>query len=235
MMVLGIETSTPIASVALVSGAGLRGEITLNIGLTHSEQLLPLVDALLCQARTRLDEVEGIAVAGGPGSFTGLRIGMATAKGLAQGRNIPLVGVPTLLALAHTQEGFNGLVSPVMNARKNEVYTALFRFGPKGAEQLAPYQAASPRKWAEELDRYSETVIMTGDGVEAYINLWAEVLKEKALFPPPVLRTARAATIAWLGRNRFMEGYSDDLYGLKPLYIRPAEAEARLSGFKYLE
>jgi len=235
MIVLGIESSTPVASVALVSGAGLRGEITLNIGLTHSEQLLPLIDALLYQARTGLEEVKGIAVAGGPGSFTGLRIGMATAKGLAQGRNIPLIGIPTLLALAHTREGFNGLVSPVMNARKNEVYTSLFRFGPGGAKQLAPYQAASPEKWARELDTYGEQVTITGDGIDAYINLWAEVLQEKAIFPPPILRTVRAATVAWLGRQKLLEGYRDDIYSLKPLYIRPSEAEARLAGYKCQE
>lgn len=235
MIVLGIESSTPVASVALVSDAGLRGEITLNIGLTHSEQLLPLVDTLLYQTKTRLDEVEGIAVGGGPGSFTGLRIGIATAKGLAQGRNIPLVGIPTLLALAYTQEGCSGLVSPVMNARKNEVYTALFRFGTGEAEQLAPYQAAAPGKWARELDTYGEPVTITGDGVEAYIDLWEEILKKKAVFPPSVLRTARAATVAWLGRQKFLEGHSDDLYSMKPLYIRLAEAEARLSGHKCLE
>lgn len=234
MIVLGIESSTPAASVALVAETGLRGEITLNIGLTHSEQLLPLVDSLLGQTRTTLEEVEGIAVAGGPGSFTGLRIGMATAKGLAQGRKIPLVGIPTLLALAYTQEGSSHLVSPVMNARKNEVYTALFRFGPRGIEQLAPYQATAPAKWAGELDRYGEPVTMTGDGVEAYINLWREVLKEKVILPSPALRTARAGTVAWLGRQKLLAGASDDLYSLKPLYIRPSEAEARLARHKRL-
>lgn len=229
MIVLGIESSTPVASVALVSAAGLRGEIILNTGLTHSEQLLPLIDTMLGQTRTALEEIAGIAVAGGPGSFTGLRIGMATAKGLAQGRRIPLTGVPTLLALAHTREGLSGLVSPVMNARKNEVYTALFRSGAQGMEQLEPYQAVVPEKWAQKLDRYGETVTLTGDGVEAYIDLWMKVLTDKAILPSPALCTARAATVAWLGRQKLLAGASDDLYSLKPMYIRPSEAETKLA------
>lgn len=233
MIVLGIESSTPTASVALASPEGLLGEMTLNIGLTHSEQLLPLIDELIKQTRIDFSQVEGIAVASGPGSFTGLRIGMATAKGLAQGRSIPLVSVPTLSALAYAgASGSQGLVSPVMNARREEVYTALFRYEQGKEEQLAPFQAVAAREWAEKLKEYEEPVLFVGDGVLPYQEVWRGVLQDKALLPSPVFLTARASAVAWLGREKLLKGQDDDLYTLKPLYLRPAEAQVKLARAK---
>jgi tRNA threonylcarbamoyladenosine biosynthesis protein TsaB len=232
MLVLGIESSSPIASVALVSEHKLWGEMTLNIGLTHSEQLLPLIDDLLQQAKVNLADLEGIAVSGGPGSFTGLRIGMATAKGLAQGLEIPLVSIPTLLALAIQQTGHSGLVSPLMNARKNEVYTALFRFSGNDYQQLEPYQAVNPQLWAEKLVAYQETVLLTGDGVLCYKDIWRTALGGEAVSPPAFLQIARGASVAWLGQQRLGRGEQDDLFALKPMYIRSSEAERKLAGAK---
>lgn len=229
MIVLGIESSTPIASVALVSEQKLSGEITLNIGLTHSEQLLPLIDDLLQQTKISRADLGGIAVAGGPGSFTGLRIGMATAKGLAQGLAIPLVSVPTLLALAYLQMGRVGLVSPMLNARRNEVYTALFRFDRQHKyELLEPYQAVSPQLWAEKLEEYREPVLLSGDGATYYADLWQKALGESVVYPPAPFLTARGASVAWLGRERLVRGEQDDLFALKPLYIRSSEAQRKL-------
>lgn len=233
MIVLGIESSTPTASVALASPEGLLGEMTLNIGLTHSEQLLPLIDDLIKQTRISISQVEGIAVASGPGSFTGLRIGMATAKGLAQGSDIPLVSVPTLTALAYAgASGSQGLVSPVMNARREEVYTALFRYKNDQEEQLAPFQAVAAKEWVETLKEYDEPILFAGDGVLPYREVWKESLQEKALLPSAVFLTARASAVAWLGRDKLQKGHHDDLYTLKPLYLRPAEAQVKLARAK---
>lgn len=228
MLVLGIESSTPVASVAIVSAEGLKGEITLNIGLTHSEQLLPIIDELLKQTRLSLKDVEGIAVAGGPGSFTGLRIGMATAKGLAQGRGIPLISVPTLEALAYNYIGASALVSPMLNARKQEIYTALYRFSLGKAEQLIADCAVTPQQWSEKLAQYSEPVILAGDGSFVYRENWQAQLKEKAVILPLPLSLSSAVTVAWLGREKLLDGKSDDLYTLKPVYIRLAEAQVKL-------
>lgn len=229
MLVLGIESSTPVASAAIISTGGLLGEITLNIGLTHSEQLLPLIDDLLKQTGVALERIEGIAVSGGPGSFTGLRIGMATAKGLAQGRGIPLIAVPTLLALAHRGSGSNVLVSPVMNARRDEVYTALISFGNNTYEIIEQYQAINPEKWALQLKPLEKPVFFVGDAVDIYAKTWVDNLGAKALFSLPVLRMATAATVAWLGRGMFINGQRDDLFTLKPQYIRPVHAQEKLA------
>lgn len=228
MLVLGIESSTPVASVAVVSAEGLKGEITLNIGLTHSEQLLPIIDELFRQTRISLKDVQGIAVAGGPGSFTGLRIGMATAKGLAQGSGIPLISVPTLEALACNYIGAGTLVSPMLNARKQEIYTALYRFSLGRAEKLIADCAATPKQWADKLAAFNEPVILAGDGAFVYQENWQSELKERAVILPLPLAVSNAVTVAWLGREKLLTGKSDDLYTLKPVYIRLAEAQVKL-------
>ncbi|MDX9871319.1 MAG: tRNA (adenosine(37)-N6)-threonylcarbamoyltransferase complex dimerization subunit type 1 TsaB [Clostridia bacterium] len=228
MLVLGIDSSTPVASAAIVSAEGLIGEITLNIGLTHSEQLLPMIDELFRQTRTTLGEMGGIAVAGGPGSFTGLRIGMATAKGLAQGGKIPLVSVPGLQALAWRHAGLNGLISPVLNARRQEVYAALFRSSQGDLEQLAEDCAVSPRDWAQILNKYAGPVLFCGDGAQAFRQEWSALLGERAVFLPPALTLNNAVTVAHLGREKLAAGQADDLYTLKPSYIRMSEAQVRL-------
>lgn len=229
MLVLGIESSTPVATVALVSEQGLVGEMTLNIGLTHSEQLLPLIDQLMQQTRVPFSQVEGLAVAGGPGSFTGLRIGMATAKGLAQGRGIPLASVSTLLALAYNHAGHEGLVAPLLNARREEVYTALFRSTPAGLVRLESDQAISPAAWTDKLRSCQEPVLLVGDGAVVYQEVWQKGLGDSCIIPPAVNLLNRAATVAWLGRNRLLDGQAADLYDLKPVYIRPAEAQVKLN------
>lgn len=228
MLVLGIDSSTPVASAAIVSAEGLTGEITLNIGLTHSEQLLPMIDELFHQTRLALEDMEGIAVAGGPGSFTGLRIGMATAKGLAQGRNIPLVSVPTLEALAAPHAGLSGLISPVLNARRQEVYAALFRSRQGRLERLAEDCAVSPAKWIDLLNKYTEPVLFIGDGALVFRQEWTALLGERAVILPPALSLNNAVSVAQLGREKLAAGQSDNLYALKPSYIRMSEAQVRL-------
>ncbi len=128
MLILGIESATPVASVALVDEKGLLGEALLNVGLTHSEQLLPMIDDLLRQCRKSFKDITAIGVSAGPGSFTGLRIGMATAKGLAQGGGLELLAIPTLEAMAYQMIGQPILVSPMQNARREQIYTGLYRW-----------------------------------------------------------------------------------------------------------
>jgi tRNA threonylcarbamoyladenosine biosynthesis protein TsaB len=228
MLILGIESATPIASVALVNEKGFLGEITLNIGLTHSEQLLPMLDQLLQQARLTIKDVTGLAVSAGPGSFTGLRIGMATAKGLAQGCRIPLLAIPTLETMAWLQRGRPGLISPMQNARRNQVYAALYRWKCTGQdcyqdyflEEVIAAEAVAAQEWADRLKAYEEPVTLAGDGALIYAETWRDNLKEQAQILPGYAGMPRGGYVALAARQHFLAGETQDLYNMRPLYIR---------------
>jgi len=169
MLILGIESATPVASAALADETGLLGEVLLNVGLTHSEQLLPVIDTLLGQCRRTIKDVGAIGVSAGPGSFTGLRIGMATAKALVQGLShrsdkgdanppsVRLVAVPTLEAMAWALIGQPVLVSPMLNARREQIYTGLYRWCGEAGTALAGAVSPSPEIKAIDAQALKET------------------------------------------------------------------------------
>ncbi|MDR0469929.1 MAG: tRNA (adenosine(37)-N6)-threonylcarbamoyltransferase complex dimerization subunit type 1 TsaB [Peptococcaceae bacterium] len=162
MLILGIDSATPVASAALADEGGLLGEVLLNVGLTHSEQLLPMIDDLLRQCRRDIKDVTAIGVSSGPGSFTGLRIGMATAKALAQGLSqAPVVAVPTLEAMAWQMMGQDVLLSPMLNARREQIYTGLYRWKREGV--CAAEQAVTEAHSADESsgEEYTDKQINT--------------------------------------------------------------------------
>lgn len=222
MRVLGIETSTLVGGVALLDDETLVAEYTLNVALTHSERLLGILDQVLAAARSGLDEVDGLAVAVGPGSFTGLRIGLATAKGLAVATGKPLVGVPTLDALARTLPFARHPVCPILDAKKGEVYASLYRTDRGEIERLWEYLALAPEELCRRLDG---PVIFLGDGVAAFRELLERELGPAALFAPPGGRVPSAAAVAELGLRALLAGQAADPAALTPLYIRPSEAE----------
>jgi tRNA threonylcarbamoyladenosine biosynthesis protein TsaB len=224
MLVLGIETSTMQGGVALVGDRGLASEYTLNVEATHSERLLPTIDRMLQDAGVGLDDLGGIAVSIGPGSFTGLRIGLSTVKGLAYATGLPVVSVPTLEALAWTVPGARWQVCPVLDARKQEIYTALFLHEPAGLHRLMEDVALAP----EDLcGRIRKPTLFLGDGVEAYAEVFRALLGDKLLLPPVASRGARPACVAELGRGRLLRGERDAVESLVPRYLRPSEAELR--------
>jgi len=224
MLVLGIETSTRQGGVAIVGEDHVLCETVLNVEVTHSERLLPAVDRALDEARITLDGLGGIAVSIGPGSFTGLRIGLSTAKGLAYATGLPLVGVPTLEAMAWTLPAARWQVCPVLDARKQEVYAALFRHEPEGLRRMMDDAAMAP----EDLCRLIRNpTLFLGDGVDVYEALFRERLGEKMLLPPLASRGARPACVAELGRRRLLRGERDAPDSLVPRYLRPSEAELR--------
>lgn len=223
LLVLGLETSTAAASVALVNEDRLLAEISFNTQRYPSRQILLLISLLLRQAGVEFRELEGIAVALGPGSFTGLRVGIAVAKALAHASGKPLAGVPTLDGLALNAAGIAGLICPVVVARREEVYTALYRWQEGRICRLTPYQAVTPVSWVGYLASYNEPVYFLGDGVQPFKEFWIG-LKERALFLPPENSFPRAGHIARLGEERLRQGERDDLFQLKPLYLRPPTA-----------
>jgi tRNA threonylcarbamoyladenosine biosynthesis protein TsaB len=224
MLVLGIESSTMQGGVALVGEAGLMAEYTLNIEVTHSERLLPAIDRLLLDVGVGLDALGGVAVSIGPGSFTGLRIGLGTVKGLAYATALPVVGVPTLEALAWNVPFVREQVCAVLDARKQEVYAALFRYQDGELLRVMEDTALSPESLCAKIRR---TTLMVGDGVCAYGELFRRVLGDRMRIPPPVNRGPRPACVAALGRQRLVRGERDPADSLVPRYLRPSEAELR--------
>lgn len=218
MIVLAVESSAVAASVALQKDDRLLAEMTLNRGNTHSENLLPMVEALLTRLDLTIDDVDLFAVSVGPGSFTGVRIGVATIKGLAFGKNKPCVGVSTLEALAENLAFLSdGLICPVMNARRNQVYTALFR----GKVRLTPDMAISAEELEKRLAAYAEPVLFVGDGYD----LVTSQTKHPYLPLPERLRLQSAASVASVALQKAKEGALLTDAQLSPVYLRPSQAE----------
>ena len=226
MKVLGIDTSTSCGSLGIIDDDAVVAEYALLRDETHSTRLVPAIQALLKEARLDLDEIDGIAISLGPGSFTGLRVGLSAVKGLALAAERPVVGIPTLDALASNLPFTPYVICPLVDARKGEVYTALYKDGEGGRiEQLTPYQVLAPLDLLEKIP--PQETIFLGDGVEAYGELIEERLGAKALFAPPHLRFLRGSTVAEIGLQRFKKGENDNISSLVPIYVRPSDAEIK--------
>ncbi|MGI6366498.1 MAG: tRNA (adenosine(37)-N6)-threonylcarbamoyltransferase complex dimerization subunit type 1 TsaB [Bacillota bacterium] len=223
MLTLAIDTTTAVCSVALARGARLLAEIITNIPRTHSQRLMPLVDMLFQETGLTPADLELLAVTRGPGSFTGLRIGMATVKGLGLALDLPVVGVSSLQVLAHNFGG-GGLVCPVLNARREQVYTALFRTGAEPVPQaLLPEQAMSIDDLVQSLKGYQESIWFCGDAVDLVLPSAQGVLAQ-AKGAPLHLAGTRAAALADLARH--LPAIPVDQ--LTPLYLRESQAELQL-------
>lgn len=223
MIVLGIESASMQGGVALVGGQGVVAEYVLNVEATYAERLMPAIDRVLQDARITILEVEGLAVSIGPGSFTGLRIGLSTVKGLALATGKPVVGVPTLHALAWSLPYCRYPVCPILDARKKEVYCALFEYQGHNLICLMEETALGPETLAKRIDR---PTIFVGDGWRIYGPFLQEVLGQLAI-PPPFSRGVSPAAVADLGRRRLLKGDKDPVESLVPRYIRASEAELK--------
>ena len=228
MLLLAIDTTTRVCAVALGEREKIRAEYLLNIKKTHSRHLMPLIVSLLEDSGIGKDELGGVALTVGPGSFTGIRIGMATAKGLCRGLDIPAVGVMTLDALAEAFALYPGLLCPIMDARQNQVYTALYRGSGAGPEMLQPAAALSIEELCRMLADYDEEVIFMGDAVENFGDELKQRLGNKYLEAPLSSRFNRAALVLQKGMKIWSEAGPVSPYLLKPFYLRLPEAERRL-------
>ena len=227
MIILSIDSSTPVAGIAVSDGMQLLGEITLNTKNTHSEKLMPLVKHLLDELTLSVNDLDAIAVTQGPGSFTGLRIGMATAKGLAQGAGKKLIAVPTLDCLAQNLLHYPGIICPIMNAQKKQVYTAIYRSGRDKLERLSDYQAIAVEQLAAQLKELKEDIWFVGDGVAAFADMFQELLGDACRFADGHNILPRAGALAMLAAERASEERFDDLYQAELIYIRKSEAEVQ--------
>jgi tRNA threonylcarbamoyladenosine biosynthesis protein TsaB len=221
--ILALDTATLVSSVALATRETLVAEITLQTRKTHSEQLMPHIEQLLVLAETSKEAVEAVAVSIGPGSFTGLRIGLATAKALAYALQIPLIGVPTLEALAFGCPVPGVVLAPTMDAQKGNIYLALYRWQTDGLQQITPVRVVDHQAAFAELAGLAEPVVVLGEAVGLYPEALERVEGVVAARPHVVM--PRAASVAILGWQLLDKGVCDDVMVLEPLYIRRSEAE----------
>jgi tRNA threonylcarbamoyladenosine biosynthesis protein TsaB len=219
---LVLDSSTLTGSIALCQGALPVAESVLNLSSTHSERLLGQIDALLDQAGWALAELDLLAAVTGPGSFTGLRIGVATLKGLAQALNKPVVALSSLQLLAMNVPLVNAPVHAFLDARKQEVYSQPFVWRQGVPTAIAVARVVPPRMLLTEL---RGEVVLVGNAVPLYRQLIDEILGERALLPPPPLHQPRAAQGAWLALQAHSMGQVEAAAGLLPSYVRPSDAE----------
>lgn len=231
-LILAIDTAGSCSSVALTRGtvgASTRGQVvaslSLNSSVTHSRRLLSAIDWLLAETETTWQALQGLAVSLGPGSFTGLRIGMATVKGLAMAAGKPLLGVSTLDALALNCTG-ERLICAVMDARKKEVYTCFYHPDRQGVPRRAgEIRVINPQKLAAEI---SQPVLFVGDAVMAYGDIWQEALGDWFAAAPIPLHYPCAGALGLLAGEMLMKNQCLDLAAAAPLYVRASDAELSL-------
>ena len=225
MKLLAIDSSGMVASVAIVTDGILTGEYTVNHKKTHSQTLLPMLDALVQMVGLDLSEIDAIAVAGGPGSFTGLRIGSATAKGLGFALNKPIVSVPTVDALAYNLYGAEGIICPMMDARRQQVYTGIYHF--EGSRMVTDLEQA-PRKIGDIASAVNATgsmVTLLGDGIPVYLDRLKELLTVPYRVAPPHVNRQRAAAVGALGELYYRAGRIQTAAEHTPDYLRLSQAE----------
>lgn len=230
MRVLAVDSSTTVAGVAVVEDDKLVVETFLNTTKTHSQRLMPMLDATLREADLTLADINALAVSIGPGSFTGLRIGLATVKGLAQATGKPIIGIPTLDALAMNAAGLPGQICPILDARKNEVYTAVYQsVDPGQVNRMSDYMAISPAELVAYLKESwgQSPVTFLGDATPVYRDMLTTALGDQTRWVLPTHNLIRAGQIAYLGRQKLAAGERDSYLTIKPLYIRQSEAEVK--------
>jgi len=225
MKVLGIDTSTSCGTVGLIDDEQVLSDTLLNIPVTHSERLLGAIEFSLREARCSIEDVEGWAISLGPGSFTGLRIGVSTVKGLAFATGKPVAGIGTLDVLASQVSPTPYLICPILDARKKEVYSAFYRYGEGGVLlRQSEDQVLRPE---DLVKRINGQTILIGDGVRTYRDLLLRSLPSLAIFPAAPLHIPHGSMVAKLGFELLKKGDHLNVSTFSPIYIRPSEAEVK--------
>lgn len=232
MLILGIDSSTEIAAIALLDNKNIIGEINLALYRKHSERLLPNIAHLFQESNYTINDIDGIAVTIGPGSFTGLRIALSTVKGFAQALQIPVVGLSTLEVLAYNYKEVEGLLVPIIDARRERVYTALYdnylkedNFSNKkiwNDTTMSLEELTAELKLINSIN--DKTVYFSGNGVDKYRNL-INNMDLNTRFACPSFNKPRGAVVAEIGKNYFEAGISHNIAELTPNYLKKPQAE----------
>lgn len=225
MLIFGIDTCCMAATAALVDEKVLLAQTVVNHGKTHSQMMMPQVEEMFKLTGIDPKSVDAFAAAVGPGSFTGVRIGVATAKAMAQAAQKPCIAVSTLEALAYSSKYFDGIVAPILDARRNQVYNALFDCKKGISTRITPDRALALSELLEELKGYNKDVIFMGDGTLVFEDEIREALGERAFFATKTTRMNLAGAVAELGLEKFKAGETVAYGELVPEYVRLSQAE----------
>lgn len=225
MKILALDSSGLTASVAILEDDNLLGEYTICYKKTHSQTLLPMLDQVAQMIELDLSTIDGIAIAAGPGSFTGLRIGSATAKGLGLALEKPLISVPTLDALAYNLYGTEGVICPIMDARRNQTYTGVYAWEQGQFQVLRTGEAVAIEEILNALNEMGKPVIFLGDGVPVFREQIEKQLALPYRFAPAHLSRQRAGAVAALGYRYMKEGKTESAAAHQPEYLRLSQAE----------
>lgn len=226
MKIIAIDSSGLVATVAIATEDSITAEYTVNYKKTHSQTLLPMLSAISEMTELDLDTVDAIAVAAGPGSFTGLRIGSATAKGLGLAMKKPLIEVPTVDALAANMWGITDVICPIMDARRSQVYTGLYEFDENNElTVLCEQYAEDISVVVDKINGIGRPVVFLGDGVPVYKDTIEKIIKVPVKFAPPHMNRQRAGALAYLAARYYKEGKTVSAADHKPQYLRVSQAE----------
>ncbi|WP_097026791.1 tRNA (adenosine(37)-N6)-threonylcarbamoyltransferase complex dimerization subunit type 1 TsaB [Clostridium peptidivorans] len=224
MKILSLDTATESATCAILDDEKLLGEITFNYKKQHSVITMPMIECLLKNLHLSIKDIDGFVVSKGPGSFTGLRIGAATIKGLSQGTGKPFVSVSSLDALAGAMAYTNGIICPILDALRDNVYTALYKFEQGNLKKVLDHSAISLKELLELIKNKNEDVCFIGDCTDKFKN---EILSQipNARFAPASLNVARASCLGEIGMSLLKAGIYEDIYSFAPIYLRKSQAE----------
>ncbi len=232
MKILAIDTSTMLGGIAIMDELNLIAETRLNVKSTHSERLMTEIEHCLKQSSLKISDIDVFAAAIGPGSFTGLRIGLSAVKGLSYATGKPIVSVPTLDALALNFPCSRYPVCTMLDARKKEVYAALFKWEDDNFKKLINETSVNPEEFMSNVLLRGEydKIIFAGEGAVIYKNKIIDVMGEKAVFASPEKTVPSPANVACLGLKKASAGEFSEPVSLAPVYIRRSEAEVKWKG-----
>jgi tRNA threonylcarbamoyladenosine biosynthesis protein TsaB len=225
MKILAVDTATRSCSVAVVQENSLLAEMTTARKQTHARHLMEMINKVMGLSGLALSEIDGLAVTRGPGTFTGLRIGISSVKGIATASGKPVVGISSLDALAVQASFFPYLICPIIDARRGEVYFSRYRFGNGHLKKEADEQVLPPEKAVIDLN---EKCLFIGDGASVYQQMILNKMGKSAFFASSFQNTIRASTLAYLSMNKFKNDDTDDVGKFVPRYIRRSDAELNL-------
>ena len=228
MRILAIDSSSMVATVAITTDGILNAEYTINHKKTHSQTLLPMIAEIVKMIEIDMDSIDAVAITGGPGSYTGLRIGSATARCIGLALNKPIINVPTMDALAYNLYSSQYVICPIMDARRGQVYTGIYKFEETEMKTIKPQCIMMIDELIKELDTIKESVMFLGDGVDVHKQLIDDIMDTKHYYAPASMNRHKASTLGTIAEIYYKNGKTETAKEHKPEYLRLSQAEREL-------